>query len=106
MRPPGQAVGAGLTILEGQELKDAVHDGHHDGERQQVGVGLQEGHLEEAAMSREPGSLLPPRALRQAGRAAWEKQEGRARAMGWARNRNQACEGWGAELDAGATQGA
>lgn len=60
VRPPGQAVGAGLTVLEGQELKDAVHDGHHDGERQQVGVGLQEGHLEGTAMSREPGSLLPP----------------------------------------------
>lgn len=28
------------TILEGQELKDTVDDGHDDGERQQVGVGL------------------------------------------------------------------
>lgn len=33
------------TILEGQELKDTVDDGHDDGERQQVGVGLQEGDL-------------------------------------------------------------
>lgn len=28
------------TVLEGQELKDTVDDGHDDGESQQVGVGL------------------------------------------------------------------
>lgn len=29
-----------LTILEGEELKDAVHDGDHNGETQQVWVGF------------------------------------------------------------------
>lgn len=29
-----------LTVLEGQELKDAVHDGDHNGETQQVRVGF------------------------------------------------------------------
>ena len=40
-----RALGPIPTILEGQELKDTVDDGHNDGERQQVGVGLQEGNL-------------------------------------------------------------
>lgn len=40
-----RALGPTPTILEGQELKDTVDDGHDDGERQQVGVGLQEGNL-------------------------------------------------------------
>lgn len=34
-----------LTVLEGEEFEDAVHDGDDDGETQQVGVGLQQGHL-------------------------------------------------------------
>ena len=40
-----RARGPTLTVLEGQELKDTVDNGHNDGERQQVGVGLQEGNL-------------------------------------------------------------
>lgn len=36
---------APLTILERKELKYAVHDGHDDGQGQQVWVGLQEGDL-------------------------------------------------------------
>lgn len=34
-----------LTILEGEKLKDAVHNGDNDGESQQVWIGFQEGHL-------------------------------------------------------------
>ena len=50
-----------LTILEGQELKDAVQDGHNDGHRQQVGTGLQEGHL--SAWNKEPhyNTLMKPK---------------------------------------------
>lgn len=34
-----------LTILEGKKLENAVHDGDNDSESEQVGVGLQQGHL-------------------------------------------------------------
>lgn len=34
-----------LTVLEGEELKDAVYDGDDDRDAQQVGVGFQKGHL-------------------------------------------------------------
>lgn len=34
-----------FTILEGKKLEDAVHNGHHDGESQQVRVSFQKSHL-------------------------------------------------------------
>lgn len=34
-----------LTILEGKELKDAVHNGDNYGDSQQVWVGFQKGRL-------------------------------------------------------------
>ena len=36
---------ASPTILEGQELEDAVHDADYDGETKEVGVGLHQGLL-------------------------------------------------------------
>lgn len=45
--PPADPVpGGALTVFESQELKNAVDDGDDDGQRQQVGVGLQQGDLE------------------------------------------------------------
>lgn len=47
------------TVLEGQELKDTVDNGHDDGERQQVGVGLQEGNLGVGEVPVSPAAPLP-----------------------------------------------
>lgn len=44
-----QGLSAALTVFEGQELKDAVHYGDDDGQRQQVGIRLQESNLEQAS---------------------------------------------------------
>lgn len=44
-----RGLSAALTVFEGQELKDAVHDGDDDGQRQQVGIRLQESNLEQAS---------------------------------------------------------
>lgn len=69
--PPSAIPCCVLTVLEGEELKDAVHDGDDDGEAQQVGVGFQKGHLAKrrfrrltagsgprgVQQSKDPGSL-------------------------------------------------
>lgn len=67
-RKRGAAV---LTVLEGEELEDAVHDGDDDGETQQVGVGFQQGHLAKGAFSgngaiKLPGSIREDPAKRRA----------------------------------------
>jgi len=54
---PGQSPTVALTVLESQELEDAVHDGDNDGQRQQVGVRLQESDLQRAP---KPLSQAPP----------------------------------------------